>query len=221
MITEHHFAVQKTARYCLLGEATESVTDLWIVCHGFGQLARDFLPSFQPIAAPGRLIAAPEGLSRFYKSQGTVHTSETPVGATWMTTEDRENEIADYIGYLDSLVGHLAQQVSPQATVTALGFSQGAATVSRWVAASSPALRCLIIWAGLVPPEVPEKRSLGGLTNQPIQFVVGTEDRYFPPPVIENEIRRLTELRLDVHPLRFVGGHAIERTTLKGLIAQR
>src|SRR3954471_1991668 len=101
------------------------VSDLWIVCHGFGQLAREFLASFQSISRPNRLVVAPEALSRFYRSQGTVHTPETPVGATWMTTEDRETEISDYIAYLDTLLGDLLPRIAPQAPVTALGFSQG------------------------------------------------------------------------------------------------
>ena len=202
----------------MLGEANESVTDLWIVCHGFGQLARDFLPSFQPIAAPGRLIAAPEGLSRFYKGQGTVHTPQTPVGATWMTTEDRDNEIADYVGYLDSLVRHLSQQVSPQASVTALGFSQGAATVSRWVAAAKPVLKELILWGGLLPPEFKTQVTLGGLTAQPLRFVSGTQDRYFSRQLIKAELERLAALGIPVHAIEFEGGHSIKDETLRSLI---
>jgi predicted esterase len=217
LISERHLAVKKTARYCVLGELDSRTSDLWIVCHGFGQLARDFLPSFEPIAKAGRAIVAPEGLSRFYKSQGTMHTRETPVGATWMTSEDRDAEIADYIGYLDTLLTEVRGDMSPDVTVTGLGFSQGVATVTRWVAASSPRLDKLILWGGLLPPEFTETSQLGGLLSQPISFVVGTSDRYFPETIVESEIQRLKGLKVPVSVTRFDGGHEIDPATLRNL----
>lgn len=220
MISERHLAVKKTARYCVLGELDSGTSELWIVCHGFGQLAREFLPSFEPIAKAGRAIVAPEGLSRFYKSQGTVHTRETPVGATWMTSEDRDAEIADYIAYLDTLLAEVTAGLSPAVSVTGLGFSQGVATVSRWVAASSPNLAQLILWGGLLPPEFTTTPQLGGLLGQPVSFVVGRTDRFFPDSIAESEFQRLKDLKMPVTFTRFEGGHAIEPTTLRQLAGQ-
>jgi predicted esterase len=134
-----------------------------------------------------------------------------------MTTEDRENEIADYVAYLDSLVRRLATEVSPQASVTALGFSQGAATVSRWVAAARPSLKALILWGGLLPPEFKTVETLGGLTAQPLRFVVGTQDRYFGQELVTKEIERLAALQISVETTRFDGGHTIEEATLRSL----
>ncbi len=48
-----------------------------------------------------------------------------------MTKEDRENEIADYVDFLDAVFGEV---VTPGARVTVLGFSQGVATAARWLA---------------------------------------------------------------------------------------
>lgn len=217
MITERHLAVRRTARYCILGDLNTSTSDLWIVCHGFGQLARDFISLFEPIAKPGRAIVAPEALSRFYKSQGTAHTSETPVGATWMTSEDRASEISDYIAYLDALAADLRAQVSPSAEITVMGFSQGAATVSRWVAASAPNLKRLILWGGLVPPEFTNSGSLGGLVAQPLDFVVGNTDRYFPGHIVESEVNRLNGLKIQYLLTQFEGGHVVDQETLRGL----
>lgn len=215
--TEHHLVVRKTARYCLLGEIGAATTDLWIVCHGFGQLAREFIPVFEPIAKPGRAIVAPEALNRFYKSQGTLHTPESPVGATWMTTEDRETEIADYIAYLDALLDDLRPKISREAKVTALGFSQGVATISRWVAASGPSLSQVIFWGGLLPPEFKDQRSLSGLSSQPLAFVVGNADRYFSNPLVDSEVKRLEGLGIPVLLTRFDGGHVVDPETLRSL----
>ena len=40
--------------------------EVWLVLHGYSQLAGGFLRWFEPAARPGRLIVAPEGLSRAY-----------------------------------------------------------------------------------------------------------------------------------------------------------
>lgn len=135
-----------------------------------------------------------------------------------MTREDRTNEIADYVLYLDALLRELRRKVAPDVSVTALGFSQGAATVSRWVAASRPALRELVLWGGLLPPEFSETGSLGGLTAQPLRLVVGKEDRYFSSTLVQKELERLGGLGLTVNPVLFEGGHTIDGVTLRSLI---
>lgn len=216
-ISEHHLAVSKTARFCLLGELSQETSELWIVCHGFGQLAREFIPDFLPIVSPRRAVAAPEALSRFYRSHGTVHTPHTPVGATWMTSEDREVEIADYVAYLDTLMSAIRPRVSAEARITVLGFSQGAATVSRWIARSAPPISRLILWGGLLPPEFTDIDRLGGLANQPLHFVCGTSDRYFKPELVKSEFERLERLGLSFILTEFEGGHVISEKTLQEL----
>jgi hypothetical protein len=96
--------VLRTARYATLGRLDESVREVWIVCHGYAQLAGRFIERFRCIAAPHRLIVAPEALSRFYTERGSgFHGPASQIGATWMTSEDREAEIQDYVAYLDAL----------------------------------------------------------------------------------------------------------------------
>ena len=63
-VEEHRITVPRTARYYTLGEAV-TASELWLVLHGYGQLARFFLRPFEGMER-GRLIAAPEALSRFY-----------------------------------------------------------------------------------------------------------------------------------------------------------
>src|SRR4051812_28301688 len=96
---EHHLWTPRSARYFTLGNPAEA-RELWLVGHGYGYLASRFLERFQPIATADRCIVAPEGLSRFYL---TDRPGERRVGASWMTREDRLNEISDYIRYLDGV----------------------------------------------------------------------------------------------------------------------
>ena len=61
-----------------------------------------FAQCFKILNTDKNTIIAPEGLSRFYKNgfYGEVVSS-------WMTKEDRLNEINDYILYLDTLIEEL------------------------------------------------------------------------------------------------------------------
>src|SRR6266550_1297389 len=128
-VSEHHLSVARTARYYTLGEP--GATEVWFVCHGYGQLAGRFLRRFEPIADGSRLVVAPEGLNRFYVGSGEHR--DQPVGATWMTREDRLNEIADYVKYLDAVYADVFGGKPTAARVRALGFSQGAAPGTRGV----------------------------------------------------------------------------------------
>src|SRR5574342_952788 len=119
------------ARYFTMGRADGS-RQVWIACHGYGQLAARFLEKLRVLDDGHRYLVAPEGLSRFYLSESAT---ERRVGASWMTREDRLAEIDDYIRYLDAVYADVFGTLDrAQLSVHALGFSQGAATVSRWTA---------------------------------------------------------------------------------------
>ena len=204
---EHHFSTPRTARYFTLGSPERS-TDLWIVCHGYGQLASRFLERFRPIEAEQRCIVAPEGLSRFYLTESPT---ERRVGATWMTREDRLQEIDDYVRYLD---GVYAKTVTGGARVTALGFSQGTATVCRWTALGSSRVDHLIVWGGEVPPDL----DLTRLRVPRLTLVYGTRDEYFTPKIIAATESRLREHKISYESISFEGGHEIDAATLRRLI---
>jgi len=204
---EHHFSTPRTARYFTLGSPERS-TDLWIVCHGYGQLAARFLERFRPIEADERCIVAPEGLSRFYLTESPT---ERRVGATWMTREDRLQEIDDYVRYLDAVY---AKTVTGGARVTALGFSQGTATVCRWAALGSSRVDHLIVWGGEVPPDL----DLTRLRVPRLTLVYGARDEYFTPKIIAATESRLREHKISYESISFEGGHEIDAATLRRLI---
>jgi predicted esterase len=210
---EHHFSTSRSARYFTLG-SPEHAAELWLVCHGYGQLASRFLERFRPLETERRCIVAPEGLSRFYLTESPA---ERRVGASWMTREDRLHEIDDYVRYLDALY---AQIVPRGARVTALGFSQGTATVCRWTALGSARVDHLIVWGGEVPPDldladarVGERLRASGLT-----LVFGSGDQFFTPKIIAATEARLREHKIPYELVPFEGGHEIDDATLRGLI---
>ncbi|HLZ46277.1 MAG TPA: hypothetical protein VKQ05_11425 [Gemmatimonadales bacterium] len=210
---EHFLSTARTARYFTLGSAARAA-DVWFVCHGYGQLAARFLERFRPLESDRRCIVAPEGLSRFYL---TENPAERRVGASWMTREDRLHEIDDYVRYLDALYAHV---VTSAARITALGFSQGTATVCRWAAFGSARLDRLIVWGGEVPPDLDlgDARVKERLRASRLTLVYGTNDQYFTPKIVATVAARLNEHEIPFERHMFEGGHEIDAATLRGLI---
>ena len=97
-IKEHNIIVQKSARYFTLGYPSDKIKSIWFVLHGYGNLASEFINSFEIINDGENYIIAPEALNKFY-----LKGFYGKVGATWMTKENRENEINDYVNLLDSV----------------------------------------------------------------------------------------------------------------------
>jgi predicted esterase len=210
---EHHFPTSRSARYFTLG-SPEHAADLWFVCHGYGQLGSRFLERFRPLEAEGRCIVAPEGLSRFYLTESPT---ERRVGASWMTREDRLHEIDDYVRYLDGVYAKVAPR---DASVTALGFSQGTATACRWIAFGSSRVDRVIVWGGEVPPDLDlaNARVAERLRASKLTLVVGSRDQFFTPKVLAATESRLREYTIPYELVPFEGGHEIDEATLRRLI---
>jgi predicted esterase len=216
MIRTHHLTVPRTARYATLG-APDIASDLWLVCHGYGQLAGGFLEGMRAIEAPQRLVVAPEGLSRFYlDDESGPHGPQSRVGATWMTREDRENEIEDYVTYLEQLHQQVREQLpgAPERAV-ALGFSQGVATAARWAARTRSALDELVLWGARLPPEL-DPGMLGARAHElRVTLVVGSRDRFLTVGALREEEDRLAGCGVRVRALTFEGGHRLDDATLR------
>ena len=210
---EHRFSTPRSARYFTLG-SPEQASDVWFVCHGYGQLAARFLERFRPLEGEGRCIVAPEGLSRFYLTESPA---ERRVGASWMTREDRLHEIDDYVRFLDGVYAKLAL---PRARVTALGFSQGTATVCRWVALGSSRIDRLIVWGGDVPPDLDlaQDRIAERLRTSHLTLVYGTRDELFTPKIVAATESRLRNHNILYALYPFEGAHELDEATLRRLI---
>lgn len=208
---EQHIRVSKTARYFISAEPGAEIEEIWIACHGYGQLAEYFSKHFQGIASPGRLIVVPEGLSRFYlKGLGGSR-----VGATWMTSEDRLTEIDDYLGYLDDLYQNLTSQIGSRPATTILGFSQGTATAARWAVQGQVKPQRLILWAGNLPPELDLADPDSALRQLQLLMVVGDADPFINESRLAKELTRLNSANLPYQRIKFEGAHTLDAKILQ------
>ena len=205
----HQITVPRTARYHTLGDR-QGAEEIWFVLHGYSQLAANFLKWFEPVARPGRLIVAPEALSRSYFDESTARR----VGASWMTKEDRESEIEDYVRYLDTVAEVLLGNFPPPARIEVHGFSQGAATACRWVAYGRFSVKRLVLWGGTVPPDLDLERIRAHLRDASLVVAVGDRDQFLSAEHVRNEQARLLGVGLNVSVRQFTGGHVVDRSSL-------
>jgi len=213
-LTTKNISVSKTARYFMLGEPSEKINSVWIVLHGFGQLAEEFIKYFKTVSNETTIIIAPEALNKFY-----LKGFSGKVGATWMTKEDRENETNDYVNYLDAVYDDVIKHgLFSHAKITVLGFSQGTVTACRWITKGKSKIDRLILWGGGIPPDVDlqSSRALFNLLN--LTIVIGDKDEFVAEEQIKKEIERLDENKLIYSLKRFTGGHEIRKEILHEIL---
>lgn len=208
-IAKHKVSVPRTARYFTINPITDATRSIWVVFHGYGQLGEYFIRHFRQLDPEQHTIIALEGLSRFY-TEGLGGR----VGASWMTSEDREDEITDQSTYVNAVMRELGIDPLKEPRLTVLGFSQGATTAVRWMANNGIRARHLVLWAGQLPHELGPEQLRSLLAETKIDFCIGTEDEFITPAQMDE---RMGQLRLVLPQLQvhwFDGKHAMDSATL-------
>jgi predicted esterase len=209
------------ARYFKLGQINNQTKAVWFVLHGYGHLAKYFLKKFTSLESHNICVIAPEGLSHFYLEDVNTRskTGNNRVGATWMTRENRLADIENYIQFLNT-VYTTELKLFPNLPVTLLGFSQGAATVSRWAIHNSVQFNDLILWAGIFPDDMDFEKGKELLKNKRVYQVYGNKDPFLTDARIL-EMKTLAEkIGVTSAPIIFDGGHELHDETLLSLIQQ-
>lgn len=208
-VSEHQISVVKTARYLQSGVISDSTTEIWILLHGYAQLAHDFLLAFRTIQNEHRVLIAPEGLNKFYaKGFGGKPA------ATWMTSEMRAAEIKDYIAYIDQVYED-ARINGAKAKIILLGFSQGVATASRWLFSTTKRVDCFVLYAGEIAAELKD----ADLFNQKdvnLFYITGNTDKLISPDRLD-EVKKWMN-QAGAREITFNGGHEIHEDALRQLI---
>ncbi|MCU0341365.1 MAG: serine hydrolase family protein [Spirosomaceae bacterium] len=203
---QHHLTVSRTARYYTLGTLHKNTRQIWFAIHGYGQLAQYFIKKFAGLDNGDVFVVAPEALSRFYLNGGYER-----VGASWMTRDDRDNEINDYLSYLHQLydtvlAGHDLSNVQ----INFLGFSQGCATVARWVEGGHVRCDHLVLWAGYFGKGIGDVISAETAANTPITIAYGTQDEFLVEIDLQKYEADITATIPHARILTFEGKHTID-----------
>ena len=198
----HRISTPRTARLLQIGQLNSSTRLVWIAAHGYGMDIERFAEKFSGLPEQ-HAVLCPEGLSRFYWGGFTGRPA-----ASWMTSTERLYEIEDFCNWLDQ-VYELTLKACPQAKLIAFGFSQGSATIMRWLHARQHPYFRIVLWSG-APPE--------DITYDPAQFPAGKliaywgdADQLVPKATA---MQRFEEVALPFAINTFTGGHRIEQEPL-------
>ena len=217
----HEIIVPRTSRYAVLGAPVSEAAELWLVCHGYAQLASRFIRRFHCIDDGKRTIVAPEALSRFYVTGGSgPHSDRDKVGASWMTREARDAEIDDQVRYLDTVLDRVLEGRSrDDILVVALGFSQGAGPVCRWAARCALPPDHLVAWGAGVPLELLTGDAVRRLSRQSFTIVMGSNEPIADAGKVAAHRAQLDAAGISHRFVRYEGGHDIDSAVLARLAA--
>ncbi len=174
-----------------------------IVLHGFGQRADEFIKAFETLPSRGILVAAPQAPHHFYPQ-----FPRRDVGFSWLTRYERDQSIADFIGYMRQFVELLRREhAADLARLYVLGFSQGVSMAYRfWVHGAAP-LRSVIACSSDLPPDVAERLDTAPAAK--ILLVHGRDDQLVPLTKSRDAEMILRAHAIPVESIEFDGGHYV------------
>ena len=209
----NNIKIEKTARYFMNETKGKILKNVWIVIHGYAQLAEEFLAEFEFLDDDSALIVAPEGLSKFY--------FRNKIGASWMTKEDRFNEIEDYLNFLEKLVNQLKNKFDlSDAKFNLLGFSQGVHTATRFFINSGQKFDNLFLCSSDFPKDADFEKLKTKLEYSNMYFIYGLKDEIVKQERYSESVELLNKSNIDFSIVTFNGGHKIDRESILKLLTK-
>lgn len=83
---------ETTNTYSTLNTLTQETKNVWIACHGIGFLSKFFISYFENLDPELNYVIAPQAPSKYYQTKAYKY-----VGASWLTKENREQEIENVL----------------------------------------------------------------------------------------------------------------------------
>ncbi len=137
-----------------------------------------------------------------------------------MTSEDRLDEIADYVTYLETLRHKVGWDKPSHVKVIYVGFSQGVTTLIRWMANIHPRADTLILWAGGLPEDTLLEPHRDYFSQIKTYYLLGRQDPYFQEERLKANEALLQAAGIRPEIIRYAGGHKLEAETLKQWLDQ-
>lgn len=213
MTQVNHIPTVKTARYYTIGNFSKNTKNIWLVLHGYGMRAEEFIKPFENITSEHDVVIAPEALSRFY-TKGLMG----PVGASWMTKEDREKDITDNLAYLKTVYDATILPHVSNARIYLLGFSQGASTLARFVAYIQPVFHRLWICAGDIPDDIDWENFKKLTEGNKLHIQIGKKDPLIQETHLDILQNRLKKKEISYVWHQFEGIHEVSFEILKSTL---
>ena len=212
MIKKKSISITKTARYFFNEIDYKKVTTVVFALHGYGYLAKKFLRKLDFLTSESTLVVCPEGLSRFY-----FNNFSGKVAASWMTKEDRLDEINDYCNYLNTVFDTIKPNINKNIRIVVLGFSQGTTTMCRWISKDYFKISDIIFCSGDIPEDVNYTQSKN-FTNANTYYLYGDKDVFLTKKVIEKIKIKIEKSGFRPKIKKFNGSHQIDEKSILEII---
>jgi predicted esterase len=186
--------------------------EILIALHGYGQLGEFFLKKLEPIFHEDRLILVPEATNYTYQKGFSGR-----VGANWMTSHERETAIENNNHYLNEILESVLMKYSSKPVIKVLGFSQGAATATRWASQLNVKVEKLVLWSGGFAHDLNIKSAGEKLKNTDVVVVLGDDDPMLTIESIQKQNELIASLPFEVKRLEFKGGHDLNLPLMKSI----
>jgi len=115
---------------------------------------------------------------------------------------------------LDQIYELAISKCAKDVKITLFGFSQGTATIMRWLHARKVKCHRVILWAGLTPEDISYENVLSLFPKKDTWLVYGTQDKFLTEERLAWQKQFATEQQLPFQYLSFDGKHKIERKPL-------
>ena len=200
-----NISISKKARYFQLGKISEQTKTIWFVFHGYGMLSQYFIKKFKSLENNQTVIISPEALSRFY-----IGKNYDRVGASWITKEDKLDDIDDNIAYLNSLFQSTTKNIDLNSiNIHVLGFSQGGATACRWILNSNIKINSLGLWGADIPIDCLSENNRGKWNQFKTTLIVGKKDEFISEENKKKFAKLLNSYNLNYDLIEYDGTHKI------------
>ncbi|HTH01344.1 MAG TPA: dienelactone hydrolase family protein [Vicinamibacterales bacterium] len=165
--------------------------------HGYMENAR--IQMERLAAIPGSsawTLVSIQGLHRFYRGR------TDDVVASWMTREDRDEAIADNLGYVAAALEHVPHDQSTRVVYT--GFSQGVAMAFRAAVLGTARAVAIAAVGGDVPPELLEDQAR---RFPAVLFTRGARDEWLTQPRFDRDVTALSGRSIALTTRVYDGAH--------------
>jgi predicted esterase len=181
--------------------------------HGYGQLSEFFIRKLSSLFSEDRLFVVPEATNYAY-----LEGFSGRVGANWMTRHERESAIINNFHFLNKILESLWIKYSEKPKLKVLGFSQGAATATRWVSQLSIPVESLILWGGGFAHDLEPAKTKDRLKDSICYLALGDQDNFITADSIQKQAELVRELGISAKKISYKGGHEIDIELLGRLL---
>ncbi|PSL05723.1 alpha/beta hydrolase [Cecembia rubra] len=203
-----HIAHFRTSQVVNRGE-----TEILFALHGYGQLSEFFLRKLSPLFKEDRLIVVPEATNYSY-----LEGFSGRVGANWMTRHERASAIINNNQFLNGILESLWIKYKEKPKLKVLGFSQGAATATRWVSQLSVPVERLILWGGGFAHDLEPGMAQEKLNDSLCYLAIGEQDHFLTPESLQKQDQLVKDLGIKAKKVYYPGGHEIDVELLEQLL---